>query len=214
MIRIDSRLALCVLLGAGASTPAARQALPVVVVETEKGTIEIEVNVRQAPVTSANFLKYVDGGFYDGGQFHRTVRPDTEPRKDYPIQVVQASRARRPGGPAGFPAIALERTSTTGLRHLDGVVSMARGAADTATSDFFICIGDQPELDFGGRRNADGQGFAAFGRVVKGQDVVRAIQGAPVAAAPAGRDGAPPPLALSQTLAPPIRIVSARRRAG
>jgi peptidyl-prolyl cis-trans isomerase A (cyclophilin A) len=78
-----------------------------------------------------------------------------------------------------FPAIAQERTSVTGLKHVDGAVSMARGGVDSATSDFFICIGDQPELDFGGKRNADGQGFAAFGRVVRGMEVVRKIQGAP-----------------------------------
>ena len=79
----------------------------------------------------------------------------------------------------GFPAIALERTSVTGILHKDGVVSMARGAPDSATSGWFICINDQPSLDFGGKRNPDGQGFAAFGRVVSGMDVVRKIQAAP-----------------------------------
>ena len=104
---------------------------------------------------------------------------------------VNPARARR-----GFPPIALERTSATGLRHLDGVVSMARDGPDTATSEFFICIGDQPSLDYGGKRNADGQGFAAFGRVVKGMPVVRRIQRATA-------DG--------QHLKPAIVIRSARR---
>ena len=115
---------------------------------------------------------------YDGGRFHRTVRPDNQRDKPVKIAVIQAaaSTARR----ADFlPPIALERTNATGLRHKDGMVSMARAGIDTATHEFFICIGDQPELDFGGTRNPDGQGFAAFGRVVRGMDVVRRIHGAP-----------------------------------
>jgi peptidyl-prolyl cis-trans isomerase A (cyclophilin A) len=178
------------------SAPALRQAPVIVVLDTVKGRIEIEVNTRQAPLTSANFLRYVDAGAYNDGVFHRTVRPDTEIRKDVPIQVIQASRSAT--APELTP-IALERTSVTGLRHVDGAVSMARNGPDTATSDFFICVGDQPSLDFGGRRNADGQGFAAFGRVVTGMDVVRAIQAAPVSSG-------------SQTLTPPIRILKAARR--
>jgi peptidyl-prolyl cis-trans isomerase A (cyclophilin A) len=172
---------------------------PVVVVfETELGSFEIEVNVAQAPATAANFLKYVDGSFYDGGVFHRTVRPDTETNRTHPIQVIQARRA---GGRQGFPAVALERTSMTKLKHLDGTVSMARAAGqpDSATSDFFICIGDQPALDEGGGRNADNQGFGAFGKVIGGMDVVRKIQAAQV------QPG-------TQTLGPPIKILKAYRK--
>ena len=179
----------------------------VVVLETAKGTIEIEVDLEHAPVTSGNFLRYVDGGFFDGGEFYRAVRPDTESRVDYPIQVVEArvasARVRE-----GFPPIPLERTSLTRLTHRDGTVSMGRAAPDSATSSFFICLGDQPELDFGGRRNADGQGFAAFGRVIAGMAVVRAIQMAAVA--PNGAPNARTP--LSQNLAPPIAITKARRK--
>jgi peptidyl-prolyl cis-trans isomerase A (cyclophilin A) len=169
--------------------------LPHVVIETEAGEIEIEVETVKAPATSANFLKYVDGGFYDGGRFHRTVKPDNQPNNDVKIEVIQAganaSRIRE------FPlAIALERTSVTKLTHADGTVSMARSEPDSARDQFFICIGNQPELDFGGKRNRDGQGFAAFGRVVRGMDVVRRIQNAP---------------AEAQTLTPPIRIIRARR---
>src|SRR5260370_27722115 len=97
----------------------------------------------------------------------------------------------------GFPAISLERTNTTGLKHKNGTLSMARSGPDTATSDFFICIGDQPSLDFGGMRNPDGQGFAAFGRVVRGMDVVRNLQAAP---------------ADQQKLTPPIPIREARHK--
>ena len=168
---------------------------PSVVLRTALGEIVIQVDDR-ASKTAANFLRYVDGGYYDGGRFHRTVRLDNQPGKTVLIEVVQAgvnpTLARKE-----YPPIALERTKDTGLKHLDGTVSMARDGPDSATSDFFICIGDQPELDFGGKRNPDGQGFGAFGRVVKGMDVVRRIQGAPA-------DG--------QGLTPPVPITSAARR--
>jgi len=194
------------LAGVAALAPQSTSPTPVLVhLETAKGAIDIAVDVAHAPITAANFLRYVDGGFYDGGRFHRAVRAQTETRKDYPIEVIQASidSARQRNG---FGTIPLERTNVTGLKHLNGTVSMARStAADSATSDFFICIGDQPELDFGGRRNADGQGFAAFGRVVSGMDVVRAIQQSPVAVPNA--QGVP-----SQTLTPPIAILKATRK--
>jgi peptidyl-prolyl cis-trans isomerase A (cyclophilin A) len=166
-----------------------------VVLETDLGEIELAVDAARAPVTAANFLRYVDAGRYDGGRFHRTVRQDNQPGQTVRIEVVQAGVAPRFEG-KDFPPIALERTRATGLRHLDGTVSMARAEPDTATGDFFVCIGDQPALDFGGRRNPDGQGFAAFGRVVRGMDVVRRIQLAP---------------ARGQTLDPPIVIRRARR---
>ncbi len=171
---------------------------PIVVFETALGPIEIEVDLKRAPRTAANFLKYVDAGLYAGGRFHRAVRPETETRTDFPIQVIQAgiNTARRG---ESFPAIAMESTQTTGILHKDGVVSMARGSVDSATSDFFICIGDQPELDFAGKRNADGQGFAAFGRVVRGMDVVKKIQAAPVRP-------------KTQTLEPPVAIASVARK--
>ena len=165
-----------------------------VVLRTSLGDVEIEVDAARAPVTAANFLRYVDGGYYDGGRFHRTVRLDNQPGKTVLIEVVQAGVNPTPARP-GFEPIRLERTRDTGLRHRDGTVSMARAEPDSATSDFFVCIGDQPELDFGGKRNPDGQGFAAFGRVVAGMDVVRRIQLAPA-------DG--------QTLTPPVPILSAR----
>jgi peptidyl-prolyl cis-trans isomerase A (cyclophilin A) len=180
--------------------------LVMILLETDKGTIEIEINVAKAPVTAENFLKYVDAGFYDGGRFTRTVRPDTENRTDFPIQVIQATVSPTRASQS-FPAIPLERTNVTGLLHKNGVISMARGnTADTATNQFFICIGDQPELDFGGKRNADGQGFAAFGRVIIGMDVVEAIQRAPVSKDPQD------PKILRQTLAPPIVIKKASRK--
>jgi peptidyl-prolyl cis-trans isomerase A (cyclophilin A) len=176
------RALLLVCLGLSASAAlsggtAAAQALPRVVIQTELGDIEVEVDTVRAPVTAANFLRYVDLGFYHVGRFHRTVREDNQPQQKVKIAVIQAGldslRVQE------FPPIALERTRLTGLSHRDGAISMARDGPDSATSDFFICIGDQPELDFGGKRNPDGQGFAAFGRVVLGMDVVTRIHTAP-----------------------------------
>ena len=152
-------------------------ALPRVLIRTSLGDITVEVDTIRAPATSANFLRYVDAGAYRAGHVHRTVRMDNQPDNAVKIEVIQAGAARADA--ARFPPIALERTSVTGLRHLDGTISMARGGPDTATSDFFVCIGDQPSLDFGGARNPDGQGFAAFGQVVHGMAVVRAIQARP-----------------------------------
>ena len=153
----------------------------VVRVETALGNIDIAVDTVHAPITAANFLRYVDDNYYDDGQFHRATRPDNYvpqlPERP-PMQIIQAgiNSAKRP-----FAPIPLERTTTTGLKHVSGTVSMARGeAADSATSDFFICVDDEPSLDFGSKRYADGQGFAAFGRVVKGMDVVRRIHSQPV----------------------------------
>jgi peptidyl-prolyl cis-trans isomerase A (cyclophilin A) len=172
------------------------KATPVhVLIQTEKGDIEVELNTAEAPSTVANFLKYVDSKVYAGGRFHRTVKPDNQPDNKIKIEVIQGginpdkTKEER-------PPIKLERTRDTKLSHKDGTISMARDGPDTATSDFFICIGDQPELDFGGKRNPDGQGFAAFGRVVKGMDVVKKIQAAP---------------AEGQTLSPLVKILQITR---
>jgi peptidyl-prolyl cis-trans isomerase A (cyclophilin A) len=172
-------------------------------VQTELGDIVVEVDQARAPITAANFLRYVDAGHYDGGTWHRTVKMDNQPESPVKIEVIQAGvnpdRAKE-----GFGPIALERTSTTGILHRDGVISMARGAPDSATSGWFICINDQPSLDFGGARNPDGQGFAAFGRVVSGMDVVRKIQAAPASANRTTN-------AEAQRLTPPIRIITVSR---
>ena len=146
-------------------------------VETELGAFEVELEAARAPGTVANFLRYVDAGLYDGGRLHRTVTLDNQVRDDVLIEVIQAGP--NPDKGERFNPVALERTRDTGLRHLDGTISMARGGPDTATGDFFICLGAQPSLDFGGARNDDGQGFAAFGQVVSGMDVVRRIHRAP-----------------------------------
>jgi peptidyl-prolyl cis-trans isomerase A (cyclophilin A) len=149
-----------------------------VIIETSAGNIEVAIDAAHAPISAANFLRYVDAKMYDGGRFHRAVRLDNQVRKDVLIEVIQGGRdPEKAKTEKGFGPIALERTSVTGLKHVDGAISMARGAtADSASSDFFLCVGVQPSLDFGGGRAADGQGFAAFGRVTSGMDVVRQIQ--------------------------------------
>jgi peptidyl-prolyl cis-trans isomerase A (cyclophilin A) len=177
------------------SRGSAAQQLPVVVIQTALGDIEVEVDSIHAPITAANFLRYVDLGFYRFGQFYRTVRPDNQSKTQVKIGVVQGGldslRVK------DFPPIPLERTKVTGLSHRDGTMSMARDGPDTATSDFFICIGDQPQLNYGGKRNPDGQGFAAFGHVLVGMNVVRKIQAAP---------------AEEQRLTPPIKILNIVRK--
>lgn len=179
-----------------ASETSAHGAKTGIVIETDLGVIEVGLDGERAPGTVANFLKYVDAGAYAGGLFHRVVRMDNQPNDTVRIEVIQGGI--NPALPTDdHLPIAMERTSVTGLRHSDGAISMARFAPDSAVSDFFICIGDQPELDFGGRRNPDGQGFAAFGQVTAGMDVVRQIQSG-------ATDG--------QSLAPPLRIQAIRRQ--
>lgn len=192
-----------------------------IVLETAFGKIVVRLDGARAPVTAENFLHYVAGGFYDGGRFHRTVRRDNNANANLKAEAIgagidiQADRANLPNDTVAIeviqggidpsrsadqrPAIALERTRDTGLRHRDGTISMARLTPDSAISDFFICINDQPELDFGGQRNPDGQGFAAFGQVIEGMDVVRTIQAQP---------------ANGQALDPPVSIIRARRTTG
>ena len=167
-------------------------------VQTQFGSIDIAVDVKRAPVTSANFLKYVDAGLYDGGRFHRATRPDNykpAPPNRPAMELIQGGLSPDKKG-QGFPAIPLERTSVTGMKHVRGVVSMARGGPDTATSDFFVLLDDQPSLDFGGLRFDDAQGAAAFGVVIAGLDVVAKIQQQPV---------------QGQNLTPPVGILSVKR---
>ena len=170
---------------------------PIVLISTSLGDIEVEVFRGRAPITSENFLRYVDGGLYDGTTFYRTVTLENQPDSEVKIEVIQGGTMPREGDyPSSYPAIEHETTETSGVRHVDGVVSMARMGPGTATSSFFICIGDQPELDYGGMRNPDGQGFAAFGCVKEGMGVVRMIHKQP-------HEG--------QRLDPPIEIITIRR---
>ena len=168
-----------------------------VLIRTPLGDVKVEIFEEEAPVTSRNFLRYVDDKLYDGTSFFRTVTMENQPNSEVKIEVVQGGTVPRDWAyPSTYPPIEHETTEMTGLRHVDGAVSMARMKPGSATSSFFICIGDQSELDFGGRRNPDGHGFAVFGRVVEGMDVVRGIQRQP-------HEG--------QRLTPPVEISSISR---
>lgn len=179
--------------GAGcASTPNADEVRVAVV--TDAGRMVVTLDLERAPLSTCNFLRYATDGAYDGGSFFRTVVAATNDNPN-PIDVIQAATPAGSDDPGEGP-IPLERTRDTGLRHLAGTISMARDGPDTATSSFFIVTEDTPSLDFGGGRNPDGQGFAAFGRLVAGLDVARAIQMSPADA--------------NEQLTPPVMIRAAR----
>jgi peptidyl-prolyl cis-trans isomerase A (cyclophilin A) len=151
---------------------------PGIKIKTELGDITIEIYENEAPITASNFLKYVDEGRYKDGCFYRVVTMDNQPNNDIKIEVIQGGLSAQTQGNM-LPSIAHETTDKTGILHKDGVISMARLKPGSASSEFFICVGDQPELDFGGKRNPDGQGFAAFGKVITGMDVVKKIHRQP-----------------------------------
>jgi peptidyl-prolyl cis-trans isomerase A (cyclophilin A) len=143
------------------------------IIKTSLGDITVELYPKKAPITVANFLKYVDAHLYDNTTFFRSVTLNNQPKDSVKIEVIQGGEV---DSTKVFAPIPLERTSKTGVLHKNGAISMARDTPDSATCSFFICINDQPALDFGGKRNKDGQGFAAFGKVTKGMDVVKKIQ--------------------------------------
>jgi peptidyl-prolyl cis-trans isomerase A (cyclophilin A) len=145
-------------------------------VDTALGAFVIAVDTARAPLTVANYLAYVDQHWLDGGAVYRIVtKANQAADTKHKIEVVQWGMDLPDDKAPPLPPIEHETTQQTGLLHRNGTVSMARSAPGTAAGEYFICIGDQPELDFGGGRNPDGQGFAAFGQVVEGMAVVQAI---------------------------------------
>jgi peptidyl-prolyl cis-trans isomerase A (cyclophilin A) len=172
-------------------------ALVNVVIHTSQGDITLALEKERAPLTTANFLRYVDQKRFDGATFYRAVKLDDEGR----YGLVQ-------GGLKGDPKKVLkpvkhEAPFTTGLSNVSGAVSMARGAPGTAASDFFIVIGDLVSLD--GKPDSDDPGYAVFGHVADGMDVVKKIMEAPRAL------DAPDPAMKGQMIAAPLRIQSVRR---
>lgn len=151
------------------------QDLPKVLMKCELGTIVYEIDTLNAPVSAKNFLSHIEKGSYKEAVFYRVVRPDNQPNNKVKIEVIQGGLFSDKDIDKIKP-IRHETTKETGIKHSDGTISMARNKPGSASTEFFVCIGDQPELDFGGKRNPDGQGFAAFGKVIKGMDVVRKIQ--------------------------------------
>lgn len=137
------------------------------------GDIHVELQVEKAPETVNNFLKYTNQNLYKDSSFFRVCTPQNEIDREVKIQVIQGGNIEEG---KEFPPIVLETTEKTGILHKNGTISMARSEPNTATSSFFICVNDQPELDYGGKRHPDGQGFAAFGYVSSGMEVVKLIQ--------------------------------------
>ena len=191
-----------VLGGAGlllaAPTVSFAAAKPRVVMTTGKGVITLELEAGKAPITTANFLRYVAGAKYDGASFFRAARRQGAP-KEGSIVAGLAPRAQP------YPAIAHESTTKTGLRHKAGTISLGRFAPGTARGDFFICVSDLAYLDAKPGAPGDNLGFAAFGRVVAGMDVVRRILASPTS------QTSPFPEQRGQWLKPPVPILSARR---
>jgi len=169
---------------------------PSIIFETELGDITVELYLDKAPITAANFLRYIDENRLGEATFYRTVRDGNQENNPVKIDVIQGG-LYEDNHPMMLEPIAHENTAQTGIKHLDGVISMARYTPGTATSEFFICVGDQPALDYGGGRNNDGAGFATFGKVTEGMDVVHLIH-------QAAADG--------QYLNPRIKILSIKRK--
>ena len=191
-------------LAAGLAAPVLAQdihmpppSLPRVQMETSAGRIVIEVETIKAPITAANFLRYVDEHRFDGMSFYRAMKsgPGTG--------LVQGGANNDPE--RVLPPIAHEPTTVTGLSHVDGAVSMARYAPGTATGDFFVSVGPTPSYDAGRSFSIDADGFAVFGRVIEGMEVVRAILDAPTS--PTEGEG----FMRGQMLEPKITIVRAWR---
>lgn len=178
----------------------AAPARPKVQIVTNHGTITVEIAADKAPITAHNFLRYVDGRAYDGGQFYRASRDLGAPKKG--TIVGRPNDKFHP-----FPPIAHESTTKTGLRHVTGAISLGRFEPGTATSNFFICASDEPYLDAHPGAKGDNLGYAVFGQVTDGMPVVRKIlslrtDGVTVFKAQRG-----------QWLNPPVPILSMKRTA-
>ncbi|WP_129791982.1 peptidylprolyl isomerase [Sphingosinicella sp. CPCC 101087] len=185
---------------ADAASPTAPTADKVRVrLETEAGAIDLELDAKRAPITTANFLAYVDKGRFDGTRFYRASRTRGAEERGFIQGGIQRNYRLM------LPAIAHEPTSQTGIRHEAGTISMARTAPGTAMGEFFITASEMPSMDAGAGREGDDLGFAAFGRVVGGLDVVRRILASDTVEE-AGRGAM-----RGQMLANPVEIVRARR---
>lgn len=149
---------------------------PHVIIETKYGKIELELYADKAPITTAAFLSYVDSGFYENASFYRVLNVNNQPSNAPKTEILQGGLWRTKNEKArSIPGIPHESTGKTGVKHKDGVISVARLAPGTAGSEFFICIEDQPGLDEGGENVEDKLGYAAFGKVIKGMSIVRKI---------------------------------------
>lgn len=155
---------------------------PTVKIETNFGDIIVELYPEKAPKTVAAFLSYVDSGYYKNGSFYRVLKAEDQPSSSFKSDLIQGGIWETKNKmQTGLPGISLETTKQTGLHHKDGTISLARLGTDTGNTEFFILIGDNAgkAYDYGGDANTDGQGFAAFGQVIEGMDVVKDIHKQP-----------------------------------
>jgi peptidyl-prolyl cis-trans isomerase A (cyclophilin A) len=169
---------------------------PIIIIKTELGNIELELYQTKAPITATNFLKFVDNGDFKNSHFYRVVTNDNQERSPIKIQVIQGGLHYK-CNIENIPGIKHETTKETRILHKKGIISMSRFEPGSANTEFFICVEDEPELDFGGKRNPDLAGFAAFGKVIKGMDVVGKIHQLP-------EEG--------QMLTPKVKIISIARK--
>ncbi|HUS03461.1 MAG TPA: peptidylprolyl isomerase [Chitinophagaceae bacterium] len=170
---------------------------PHILIETRFGDIEVELYPDKAPKSVAAFLSYVDSGYYTNSSFYRVLKEENQPSGSFKSQLIQGGiwQTDYKKG-SSLPGIPHEPTNQSGILHTNGTISLARTTPGTASSEFFICIEDQPAYDYGGLANADKQGFAAFGRVIKGMDIVRKIHQQPD---------------YEESFDPPIEIFNIRR---
>jgi peptidyl-prolyl cis-trans isomerase A (cyclophilin A) len=149
---------------------------PHIQIQTNKGDIEVELYPLQAPKTVAAFLSYIDSGYYNNSNFYRVLNEENQPSNAPKTELIQGGIWKtRNALAAKIPGIPHETTQQTGILHTNGTISLARTEPGTAGTEFFICIGNQPGLDYGGENIADKQGYAAFGKVIKGMEIVNKI---------------------------------------
>lgn len=170
---------------------------PHVLIETSFGDIEIELYPEKAPASVAAFLSYVDSGLYKNSSFYRVLKEENQPSASFKSELIQGGlwQTNYKKG-VSLPGILHEPTNKTGILHKNGTLSLARTTPGTASSEFFICLGDQPAYDYNGSANADKQGYAAFGKVIKGMDIVRKIHRQPD---------------FEESFVPPVQIYTIKR---
>lgn len=170
-------IAVCVIL---TSCEKKKYQYPHVAIQTRLGNIELELYSDKAPVTVGAFLSYIDSGFYKNATFYRVLNQDNQQSDAFKAELIQGGiwRTNRKLF-LSLPGIKHETTKETGILHKDGTISLARQQPGTATSEFFICLGDQPGFDYEGENNPDKQGYSAFGKVVKGMQLVKIIYNRP-----------------------------------
>jgi peptidyl-prolyl cis-trans isomerase A (cyclophilin A) len=168
-----------------------------VVIETRFGDIEAELYPEKAPATVAAFLRNVDSGYYQNTSFYRILRDDNQVTGTLHSHLIQGGLWQtKPELEQRLPLIPHEPTNKTGLHHVAGTLSMARNTPGTASSEFFICLKEEPGLDYGGENNPDGAGYAVFGKIISGMETVEKIYHQPE---------------QEQQFVPPVTIVDIKR---